>query len=307
MTILIILGALAVATASAVLLFSWSFARMWCRPKRQISTQHPADFHLPSEEVAFQSRSVRLKGWFIPSATQLSNRPVVVLAHGWSHNAGYMLPLARQIYTTGASILLYDARGHGESSGGGPITMLNIAQDIIAAVNYLKSRPDVDANRIAVAGHSMGGSSTLLAASMEPSIRAAASSSAFADPARLTEATLRYFHIPRWPVFPLVRFFIERWLGGRSMGSIAPVNRIGRIVVPLLLVHGEQDRMIAPWNMEKLYQEANKRITKTLLIPGRRHMDVIRDPQYTEQITAFFRQALSVPVGGSSTMSSAAG
>jgi fermentation-respiration switch protein FrsA (DUF1100 family) len=134
-----------------------------------------------------------------------------------------------------------------------------------------------------------------------------ASSAAFADPVRLTKATMHYFHVPRWPFFQLVRFFIERWLGGRSMHSIAPVNRISRILMPLLLVHGEQDRLVAARNMEELYQAANKRITRALLIPGRRHMDVIRDRQYTEQITAFLRQVLFVPAGGSSTMNSAAG
>ena len=46
-------------------------------------------------------------------------------------------------------------------------------QDALAASSYLKSLPDVDVRRVAVAGHSFGGQLTLLAASRDPTVRAA--------------------------------------------------------------------------------------------------------------------------------------
>lgn len=46
----------------------------------------------------------------------------------------------------------------------------------------------------------------------------------------------------------LVCRFIERWLG-TGMASVAPRSRIGRIAAPLLLLHGEDDRVIPATHM----------------------------------------------------------
>ena len=294
MIAILIATAIAIAALAGSLLLSWLFARTWCRPGRTKSTHEPADYDLLGEDVAFPSHTAELKGWFVSAPRPRAGEPAVVLVHGWSQNAGTMLPVARQFHQAGVSALLFDARGHGESPDDGPITMLKFAQDIIAAVAYLRTRSDVDKDRIAVVGHSIGGSATLLAASMEPAIGAVATFAAFADPVTLTRRTLRHFHIPRWPFLGLASFFIERWLG-RPMHSIAPLHRIAEIQVPLLLVHGEQDRFVTPGDLRKLYGAANKRSTRTLLVPGRRHMDVIEDLQYTANVPAFIRQALLAP------------
>lgn len=46
-------------------------------------------------------------------------------------------------------------------------------QDALAALSFLKRLPDVDARRVAVAGHSFGGQLTLLEAARDPTVRAA--------------------------------------------------------------------------------------------------------------------------------------
>ena len=45
--------------------------------------------------------------------------------------------------------------------------------DVIAGLAFLRSRPDVDARRVAVAGHSFGGSLTLVVAERDTTVRAA--------------------------------------------------------------------------------------------------------------------------------------
>lgn len=45
--------------------------------------------------------------------------------------------------------------------------------DVLAALSFLKTAPEIDPRRIAVAGHSFGGQLTLLAAERDPSVRAA--------------------------------------------------------------------------------------------------------------------------------------
>lgn len=272
--------------------FSWLFARHWCQPRRRLPTQTPADYDLPCEPVTFTSQGVQLKGWFIPADGNPAPRPTIILAHGWSHNATQMLPVAHLVHEEGLGVLLYDARGHGTSGSDGPITLLKFAEDLRAAVDYLDRRPEVDMTCLGAVGHSMGGSGAVVATSMEPRIRALVSSSAFADPVALTRDVMRARHIPRWPFVWLVCRIIERWVG-ITMADIAPQNRIGQITVPVLLIHGDSDRFIPPSNMEALYAQAHQEHAQSWLAPGRRHSDVLLDPGYGSRVPEFLREHLS--------------
>ena len=138
----------------------------------------------------------------------------------------------------------------------------------------------------------MGGSGAILAASMEPRIRALVSSAAFADPVTLTKNYMRLYHIPRGPIFHMVCYFINRWLA-TDMTEIAPKNRISRITVPTLLIHGDADRVISPNNMKLLHSQAQQEYVKAWLIPGGlHHSTIIRYPEYGSKIVIFFNEHL---------------
>jgi len=104
--------------------------------------------------------------------------PTIVFVHGWMWNrlgnvAGKVpiddrdvdfLPVTRSLHDAGFHVLLFDLRGHGESGRSrhlltfGPIE----ARDFVGAVNYLRSRADVDGQRIGALGISMGGYGALM-------------------------------------------------------------------------------------------------------------------------------------------------
>jgi pimeloyl-ACP methyl ester carboxylesterase len=76
------------------------------------------------------------------------------------------LVLADHLTRNGIAVLRFDDRGVGKSSGGMQnATTLDFVTDALAAVNYLKSRSDVNLMRIGLAGHSEGGMIAPLAAS----------------------------------------------------------------------------------------------------------------------------------------------
>jgi alpha-beta hydrolase superfamily lysophospholipase len=279
------------AIVAAVLVFSWLLARQWCRPRRKLPSRTPADYALPFEPVEFRSHGVQISGWFVPGLSGAPPYPAVVLTHGWSANATEMLPLARLLHRAGFAALLYDTRGHGSSGEDGPITIVKFAEDIVASIDYLTTRSDVDPRRLAVVGRSIGASSAILATSGEPRIRAAVSCSAFADPEALTRDYLVERRLPSWPFAWLVCRFVERWLG-TTIKRIAPQNRVGHIGVPLLLVHGESDRYILPNNIEVLYARAPQERTQRLLLPNRGHSDLTRDPECGRAIVAFLEENL---------------
>ena len=82
--------------------------------------------------------------------------------------------LAGALADAGLLVLRYDKRGIGQS-GGRPesASLADYADDLRAAVRYMNDRNDVDRRRIAVLGHSEGGSVAMIAASKDDRVAAA--------------------------------------------------------------------------------------------------------------------------------------
>jgi uncharacterized protein len=83
--------------------------------------------------------------------------------------------LAGAIADAGVIAVRFDKRGYGQSGGRAESATLNdFAEDAIAVMKWLAARRDVDAKRIAVAGHSEGAWVALLAAAREKRFAAVA-------------------------------------------------------------------------------------------------------------------------------------
>jgi pimeloyl-ACP methyl ester carboxylesterase len=76
--------------------------------------------------------------------------------------------LAGALAEKGFVVLRYDKRAVGQSGGRSERATLNdYADDLLAAVKWLRKRDDVDDNRMTVAGHSEGGAVAMIAAKKE--------------------------------------------------------------------------------------------------------------------------------------------
>ncbi len=132
------------------------------RPQEPIP---PYPYH--SEDVKFfnEEANIELAGTFT-YPKEGDNFPVVVLISGsgaQNRNEELMghkpfLVLADHLTRKGIAVLRYDDRGTAESTGDfATATTLDLATDAEAAVQYLKSRKDVDRSKIGLIGHSEGG------------------------------------------------------------------------------------------------------------------------------------------------------
>jgi pimeloyl-ACP methyl ester carboxylesterase len=87
------------------------------------------------------------------------------------------IPILGQLSTAladaGFVVLRYDKRGVGQSGGRGEsATLADYADDLRAAVRFMDDRKDVDPKRLAVVGHSEGGSVAMIAAAADKRITA---------------------------------------------------------------------------------------------------------------------------------------
>jgi pimeloyl-ACP methyl ester carboxylesterase len=119
------------------------------------------------EEVSFENADaeVTLAGTFT-RPIEAKKYPAVILITGSGPQdrdqtfLGHKTFLVLSDYLTrqGIAVLRYDDRGTAESTGNfSSSTTEDFADDVVAAVNYLKNREDVDAKKIGLIGHSEGG------------------------------------------------------------------------------------------------------------------------------------------------------
>lgn len=110
------------------------------------------------EDVRFSNGDVRLAGTLL-SPTTAGRHPAVILVHGSGpENREYLLPFARFLIRHGVAVLGYDKRGVGESTGDwNTASFEDLAADVVAAFEYLKTRRDVDPVHIGLLGISQAG------------------------------------------------------------------------------------------------------------------------------------------------------
>jgi dienelactone hydrolase len=115
--------------------------------------------------------------------------PVVILNHGSPSRARdrdvmgrwRLVPQVREIVGWGAAVLVPMRRGYGASPGDfsegsgscerGPDyarALRESARDVLSAVDFVRTRPTLDARRIVLMGQSAGGAAALAAASQSP-------------------------------------------------------------------------------------------------------------------------------------------
>jgi pimeloyl-ACP methyl ester carboxylesterase len=195
--------------------------------------------------------------------------------------------LASPLADAGYYVLRYDKRGVGQSGGRGETaTIQDYAEDVRAAIRFLRDRKDVDAKRIVLFGHSEGGLVALLAASRDDDIAgvvlAGVPSGSGAELVLEQQAyMLGRMNLPEaerasrielqkriqaavlgegtWDDIPepLKRQAETPWF--ESFLRFSPAPLMSRVKQPLLILQGSLDRQVPPHHGEKLAEMAKAR------------------------------------------------
>jgi dipeptidyl aminopeptidase/acylaminoacyl peptidase len=125
-------------------------------------------------EIEYPSGELRLKAWVNRPADENRPHPAVLFLHGgfafgigdWDQTKPYR----------DAGFVVLAPMLRGENGQPGAFTYFyDEIDDVLAAADYLSRQPYVDTNRLFLAGHSVGGTMTLLTAMTSKRFRAATS------------------------------------------------------------------------------------------------------------------------------------
>lgn len=235
------------------------------------------------------SDGLTLRGWYAPT----KNGAAVITVHGHGGNREGMLDDAALLTARGYGVLLFDLRNSGESDGAMTTLGLLEVNDVRGAMEFVKAQEGVDANRIGLLGHSMGGATAIMAARI-PQARAVVAESTYTSlEDNITNGVRQVAGLPPFPFAPLVIFFGQQE-AGLDITAVRPVDDIALISPrPILIVHGELDETIAAANAHKLYEAAGEP-KELYVIPNAGHTGLVQAgaEEYVRRVVGFFDESL---------------
>ena len=238
--------------------------------------------------VSFPGASgARIHAWF---AAGRPDRGTVVLAHARGRDRRQMRGRAEFLQQAGYSVLLYDARAHGESAATQTTFGHQEAVDAAAAVAFARARQP--GSPVAFLGVSLGGAAALLGPAPLP-VSALVLEAVYSTLREAVDNRIA-IRLGDWGrlLSPLLLWQLKPRLGVPAE-AIAPIRGIREIQAPLLLVAGERDRHSTLEQSRALYAAAPD--PKELwVVPEAAHVDFYRvaRSEYEDRILDFLQRNL---------------
>jgi dipeptidyl aminopeptidase/acylaminoacyl peptidase len=251
----------------------------------------PAQYGLAYEDVTFPSRDgLTLRGWFIPTPKA---KGTIIFCHGHAGSMDPDVQYAPAFHERGYNVLMFDFRGHGRSEGQHVSMGYYERQDLLGAVDYLRSR---GIDQVGVLGFSMGGAVAVATAPHTEAIRAVVSDGGFARLSGTIAAGVRGRGLPGF-LASLVGYLIVWLMGlrlGCSLNGADPIRWVDKIAPrALLIIHGALDPYVAVKEARGLYMAAGEP-KEIWIVPeaGHRQADRRHPEEYRHRVLAFFDQWL---------------
>jgi dienelactone hydrolase len=201
--------------------------------------------------VRFRSQGASLAGTLMLPLGRGPHPAVAYVTGSGPTTREYLPELQALLVRHGIAVLAYDKRGVGASSGVYPgesptaPAIDTLASDAEAAVRFLASRPEVDPERLGLAGHSQAGWIMPLAASREPAVHFLVS---FSGPAVTADENDLYQSLAGEGDRPqrLDDAELDARVERAGPSGVDPLPWIRALRIPALWIYGALDRIVPP-------------------------------------------------------------
>jgi len=203
------------------------------RPCRRAIGDGPADLAAVDVTVALAD-GTRLAGWEIDVERP---RAAVLVLHGRGSSRAAMTERARLLKEAGCASLLLDLPAQGESEG--EVVTLGAREAVVAAAGFARLRERWPAAPCGAIGISMGGAALCLAPPLHADF--VVLESAYATLADAIGERVARFYGPVAPLLEPLAAAAYRAATGIEPAGVRPVDHVGELGAPLLLLHGRAD------------------------------------------------------------------
>lgn len=239
-------------------------------------------FYAP-EDVFFKTPDgLTLHGWFLKAGDEAKG--TILVLHGNAENVSTHINSVLWLVDEGFNVFMLDYRGYGRSEGSPTVEGVHV--DAEAALETLLAMPGVDKDRVIVLGQSIGGAIAVYTVAHSPCkdrVKALVIDSAFSSYRLIAREKLGNVCIT-WPLqYPLSFAFNDDYSPLKWIKQVSPV--------PLLIIHGKQDRIVPLHHGKLLYDAATepKELWQTS-VPG--HVYSFSDEKIRENLVRYLSSHL---------------
>ena len=195
----------------------------------------PGSFNAAFEDIAFTSANgLHQQGYFIPG----TNGATIIIVPTYNMGRGGQMNYAQVFNQAGFNVLTLNSR---VCAGQGWISLgYQEVEDVRAAFEYLKTRPDVDTARVGLHGFSSATATSIIAAARIPEIRSVSVEGGYHD----YLSVLEWGHAANYfDALYQVGFMLGyRLITGDNLQTLKPIDWIDRLGSrPLLLIYGSTE------------------------------------------------------------------
>jgi fermentation-respiration switch protein FrsA (DUF1100 family) len=251
----------------------------------------PANYSLIAEAAEFEaSGGVTLRGWYIPHA---GSAKTIIVCSGANGSLDADVHVAPWLYEAGYNVLLFNWRAHGNSEGKVVTLGFNERYDLIAAVQFAKSK---GAERVGVLGFSLGGTVAIATAAVYEDINAVVADSPFVFVLSAVAGGLIERGVLQGLSFLLARLFVSTACLRTQLNlfDIDLARWINRVAPrPLLLIFGDQDVIVPPSEVDLIFARAGEP-KEVWRVPEAAHRNIqaLWPDEYRRRILEFFAKNL---------------
>ncbi len=227
---------------------------------------------LPLQDVWLSVDSdIRVFGWYVDAGP---NQPVLLWCHGNAGNISHRLPNLSELYKRGISVMIFDYRGYGKSSGAP--SEEGLYKDALAAYEFVITQKTVDPKRLVLFGRSLG---TSVAGEIARQRSAAGLILEGAFPSIQSMANHHYLGLP-------ASWFVD--------STFNLEEKLSHISLPLLVIHGENDTIV-PLKYGKQVFERARQPKSWYSVPRAGHNNVpfVGGKAYFERLLTFIHKVVS--------------
>lgn len=217
-----------------------------------------------------------------------NNGKYVIACHGYGGRADEFGRYAKYFYDMGYSVILPDARAHGQSEGNIKYMGWQERLDLLTWIDeIIKEEPNA---KIVLFGVSMGASTVMMASGedLPEQVKAIVEDCGYSSVWDEFEYVLKSnLHLPAFPTMQ-VSSLVTKIRAGYSFKEASAVEQVKKSKTPTLFIHGSNDTFVPFFMLDMVYDAASCEKEK-LVVEGAGHAGSTRkDPKlYWETIEKF--------------------
>ncbi len=209
----------------------------------------------------------------------------IIISHGYTDNRFGSLKYASMYLKLGFNVIIYDLRGHGLNEPTFCTYSVREKMDLLSIIEDSRGRYPETAF-LGLHGESLGAATSVAVLGEKPPVDFVVADCGFCEIMPVLKGGMKGMHVPAFladiaSVFAKIRY-------GYSFSEMRPIAALKDNEIPILFIHGAEDRFILPEHSERM-KEATRGYAELHLIPGAGHaMSVLQNPEMYRQCVETF-------------------